>query len=396
MTENRDRLDALKGAKRIVIKIGSSLLVDPGRGIKESWLETLVEDIANLHQHGKQILIVSSGAIALGRKVLDLPKRPLKLDESQAAAAVGQIELGRAWSKALSMQDMVPGQILLTLNDTEGRASRRSYLNARDTIERLLSFGAVPVINENDTIATSEIRYGDNDRLAARVATMLGADLLVLLSDIDGLYTAPPGTGKQVDFIHHVETITPAIEAMAGSAGSELSRGGMVTKIEAGKICTRAGTAMIIASGKREHPIAAIKNGEQHSYFKARQIKAGARKAWIAGQLDTSGNIVVDDGAARALKRGKSLLPAGVINVSGSFSRGDAITILASDNSILGHGLIGYDCDETDLIKGAQSDELQSLLGYAGRPALVHRDDMALVDNSPEANETTESSQNAR
>ena len=289
------------------------------------------------------------------------------------------------------MQNLVPGQILLTLNDTEGRASRRSYLNARDTIERLLSFGAVPVINENDTIATSEIRYGDNDRLAARVATMLGADLLVLLSDIDGLYTAPPGSSDTAEFIAEVDSITPDIEAMAGSAGSELSRGGMVTKIEAGKIATRAGTAMIIASGKRDHPIAAISSGERHTYFKARSIKAGARKAWIAGQLEAGGSIIVDDGAAKALKRGKSLLPAGVTAVSGTFSRGDAIAIRSLDNQLLGHGLIAYDCVEADLIKGAQSDELQSLLGYAGRPALVHRDDMALVDTIAEINETTES-----
>ena len=378
-------------SKRIVIKIGSSLLVDPTSGIREQWLDSLVEDIADLHGKGAQILLVSSGAIALGRNVLSLPKRPLKLDESQAAAAVGQIELGRAWSKALSMQNLVPGQILLTLNDTEGRASRRSYLNARDTIERLLSFGTVPVINENDTIATSEIRYGDNDRLAARVATMLGADLLVLLSDIDGLYTAPPGTGKNAEFIAEVDNITPTIEAMAGSAGSELSRGGMVTKIEAGKIATRAGTAMIIASGKRDHPIAAIADGKQHTYFKAKSIKAGARKAWIAGQLEASGSITVDDGAANALKRGKSLLPAGVTAVTGSFSRGDAIAILATDNQLLGHGLIAYDCVEADLIKGARSDELESLLGYAGRPALVHRDDMALVDVNAEINQTIES-----
>lgn len=390
MTDFEVQTDQLAGARRIVIKIGSSLLVDSGRGIKKQWLDSLVEDIAALRANGNQVLLVSSGAIALGRNVLNLPGRPLKLDENQAAAAVGQIELGRAWSQALSQHNLVTGQILLTLNDTEGKAGRRSYLNARDTIERLLTFGAVPVINENDTVATSEIRYGDNDRLAARVATMLGADLMVLLSDIDGLYTAPPGTGRKADFIARIDSITPAIEAMAGSAGSELSRGGMVTKIEAGKIVTRAGTAMIIASGKRDHPIAAIRAGESHTFFKAKPVKAGARKAWIAGQLETAGNITVDQGAANALKRGKSLLPAGVVAVSGSFSRGDAIAIRNQQGTVLGHGLIAYDSTEADLIKGARSDALESLLGYTGRPALIHRDDMALVETDAKLDEILE------
>ena len=225
---------ALKNSRRIVIKIGSALLVDPDRGIKESWLNSLVEDVALLQKNDARVLLVSSGAIALGRKVLNMPRRVLKLDENQAAAAVGQIELSRAWAEALAKHDFIPGQILLTLHDTEGSAGRRSYLNARDTIERLLSLNAIPVVNENDTTATSEIRYGDNDRLAARVATMIGADLLILLSDIDGLYSAPPLENTNAEFIHTVEEITPAIEAMAGSAGSELSRGGMVTKIGSG------------------------------------------------------------------------------------------------------------------------------------------------------------------
>ncbi|MGI9356625.1 MAG: glutamate 5-kinase, partial [Rhizobiaceae bacterium] len=236
--------ELLQGRRRIVVKVGSALLVDLASGVRQAWLESLIQDLAVLTQGGAQVLLVSSGAISLGRKLLDLPNRPLKLDESQAAAAVGQIELGRAWSQALGKYDLVAGQILLTLNDTEGRAGRRSYLNARDTIERLLGFGAVPVINENDTIATSEIRYGDNDRLAARVATMMNADLLVLLSDVDGLYSAPPVQNPDAEFIAHVGAITPQIEAVAGSAGSALSRGGMVTKIEAAKIATTSGTAM--------------------------------------------------------------------------------------------------------------------------------------------------------
>ena len=369
---------ALKNSRRIVIKVGSALLVDPDRGIKKSWLNSLVEDVALLQKNGARVLLVSSGAIALGRKVLNMPRRVLKLDENQAAAAVGQIELSRAWAEALAKHNFIPGQILLTLHDTEGSAGRRSYLNARDTIERLLSLNAIPVINENDTTATSEIRYGDNDRLAARVATMIGADLLILLSDIDGLYSAPPLENTRAEFIHTVEEITPAIEAMAGSAGSELSRGGMVTKIEAGKITTRAGTNMVIASGKRNNPVSAIQNGERCTFFKAQTIKGGARKTWIAGQLKTVGSITVDKGAAGALQRGKSLLPAGVTKIKGSFLRGDTVTILGPDGNVLGQGLIAYDSIEADLIKGKQSTHLEEILGYSGRHALIHIDDMAL------------------
>lgn len=365
--------------KRIVIKIGSALLVDARSGVRQEWLDSLVADVAGLHHDGVQILLVSSGAIALGRNILNLPPRSLKLDENQAAAAVGQIELGRAWSQALSKRDIVSGQILLTLNDTEGSAGRRSYLNARDTMERLLNLNAIPVINENDTIATSEIRYGDNDRLAARVATMMKADMLVLLSDIDGLYTKPPAQNADAEFISQVDSITPEIEAMAGSAGSELSRGGMVTKIEAGKIATQAGTAMIIASGKRKHPIAAISFGEKHTRFSAASNKSGARKTWIAGQLDTVGTITVDGGAARALQSGKSLLPAGVKSVSGTFVRGDPVIIEDDNHKVIGHGLAGYNSKEAAKIIGAKTENLEELLGYPGRPALIHRDDMALV-----------------
>ncbi|MEE9313494.1 MAG: glutamate 5-kinase [Rhizobiaceae bacterium] len=371
--------NVLQDSKRIVIKIGSALLVDTQNGLKEAWLSSLVEDIAVLRKRGAQVLLVSSGAIALGRNVLGLSNRPLKLDESQAAAAVGQIELGRAWSEALSKHQIISGQILLTLNDTEGSAGRRGYLNARDTIERLLSLDTIPVINENDTIATSEIRYGDNDRLAARVATMMGADLLILLSDIDGLYTAPPLENPNATIINTVPDITPEIEAMAGSAGSELSSGGMVTKIEAGKISTRAGTTMIIASGKRDNPITAISRGDPHTTFTAHAIKSGARKTWISGQLETTGSIIVDEGAAHALQRGKSLLATGVTAVEGVFERGDAISILNLDGSLLGRGLTAYGSKEANLIKGVHSDHQKDILGYAGRNALIHRDDMALV-----------------
>ncbi len=373
-----DCAQSIRQASTVVVKIGSALLVDPEIGVRHAWLDSLARDIADLTKQGTQVLLVSSGAIALGRNVLQLPKRPLKLDESQAAAAVGQIELGRAWSQALGRHNLVAGQILLTLHDTEGSAGRRSYLNARDTIERLLRLHAVPVVNENDTTATSEIRYGDNDRLAARVATMMGADLLILLSDIDGLYSAPPSEDKKAQFIETVTTITPEIEAMAGSAGSELSRGGMVTKIEAGKIANHAGTAMIIASGKRDHPVAALKNGERATLFKAQPVQGKARKTWIAGQLETAGCVRLDEGASRALQSGKSLLPAGVTSIHGTFQRGDAVTIEDPNGVLLGRGLIAYDAAEAKKIMGRKSKELIDLLGYSGRTALIHRNDMAL------------------
>ncbi|MDD9908890.1 MAG: glutamate 5-kinase [Ahrensia sp.] len=368
----------LQGDHRVVVKVGSALLVDRKDGIRQQWLASLASDLAALADTGTQLLLVSSGAIALGRKLLDLPERSLKLDESQAAAAVGQIALGRAWSEALDKHGLVAGQVLLTLHDTEGRGGRRRYLNARDTLERLIGLRALPVINENDTIATSEIRYGDNDRLAARVATMANADLLVLLSDVDGLYDAPPATNANARFIEHVPRITPQIEAMAGSAASTRSRGGMVTKIEAGKIATASGTAMVIASGTRSHPIRALLDGERASWFDAQKITESARKTWIAGQLETVGRIILDAGAVAALRSGKSLLPAGVTQVEGRFSRGDAVTIAAPDGSALGHGLIGYNDTDARKIIGLRSDQWETALGYAGRPALIHRDDMAL------------------
>ena len=371
----------LSDHKRIVIKIGSALLVDPGTGLRRSWLESLIADLASHVETGGEAIIVSSGAIALGRTVLNLPKRALQLDENQAAAAVGQIALGRAYDQALAARDLVAGQILLTLSDTEGRDSRRSYLNARDTIEKLLSLNAVPIVNENDTVATSEIRYGDNDRLAARVATMMGADCLVLLSDIDGLYTAPPADNPAAKFVAAVPAITADIEAMAGNAGSELSRGGMVTKIEAGKIATAAGTAMVIASGKEDHPIAGLNADKRATWFAPREAKASARKKWIAGQLETAGAFVIDDGAAAALRRGKSLLPAGVFAVEGDFSRGDTVAIREKNGVVIGNGLAAYDSETAGLIAGCKSAEVTERLGYAGRTEMVHRDNMVLIQD---------------
>ncbi|NLS05821.1 glutamate 5-kinase [Rhizobium sp. P32RR-XVIII] len=362
--------------RRIVIKIGSALLVDRKTGLRKAWLDAMCADIAALKAKGADVLVVSSGAIALGRSVLDLPSGALKLEESQAAAAVGQISLARAWSESLSRDEIVAGQILLTLGDTE---ERRRYLNARATINQLLKIGAVPIINENDTVATSEIRYGDNDRLAARVATMTGADLLILLSDIDGLYTAPPHLDPDARFLETIAEITPEIEAMAGGAASELSRGGMRTKIDAGKIATTSGCAMIIASGKTDSPLSAMANGARSSWFAPSGTPVTARKTWIAGQLQPAGELHIDDGAVTALGAGKSLLPAGVRKVIGLFSRGDTVAIIGPSGREIARGLAGYDADEARQIVGRKSAEIEAILGYAGRAAMIHRDDMVMT-----------------
>ena len=371
------RLRSLSRVKRVVIKIGSALLVDRGSGIRKDWLDAISDDIAALKARGTDVLVVSSGAIALGRTVLDMPSGALKLEESQACAAVGQIALARHWSESLSRHQIVAGQVLLTLGDTE---ERRRYLNARATLNQLLKIGAVPIINENDTVATTEIRYGDNDRLAARVATMAGADLLVLLSDIDGLYTAPPHLDANALFLETIEEITPAIEAMAGGAASELSRGGMRTKIDAGKIATSAGCAMIIASGKTKNPLAGIENGARHSWFAPSKSPVTARKTWIAGQLQPAGTLQVDNGAEGALRSGKSLLPAGVRSVSGAFHRGDTVSIVTTEGREIARGLAGYDAEEARRICGRKSNEIVQILGYAGRAAMIHRDDLVMTE----------------
>ena len=371
------RLRSLSRVKRVVIKIGSALLVDRGSGIKKAWLDAICDDIAALKARGADVLVVSSGAIALGRTVLDMPSGALKLEESQACAAVGQIALARHWAESLSRHQTVAGQVLLTLGDTE---ERRRYLNARATLNQLLKIGAVPIINENDTVATTEIRYGDNDRLAARVATMAGADLLILLSDIDGLYTAPPHLDPDARFLDTIEEITPAIEAMAGGAASELSRGGMRTKIDAGKIATSAGCAMVIASGKTMNPLSAIENGARHSWFAASSSPVTARKTWIAGQLQPAGTLQVDNGAEGALRSGKSLLPAGVRTATGNFHRGDTVSIVNTEGREIARGLAGYDAEEARRICGRKSNEIEKILGYAGRAAMIHRDDLVMTE----------------
>src|SRR5712675_2993704 len=366
----------LKNFRRIVVKVGSSLLVDSDAGeVRASWLAALAADLARLHGEGRELLIVSSGAIALGRGRLKLPRGALKLEESQGAAAVGQIELARTWSAALDVHGITAGQILVTLGDTE---ERRRYLNARSTIAKLLEWRAVPVINENDTVATNEIRYGDNDRLAARVATMVSADLLVLLSDVDGLYDAPPARNATAKLIPVVDRITPEIEAMAGAAPSELSRGGMQTKIEAAKIAPTAGTHMVIGSGRVDHPLRAIASAAPSTWFLTPGNPVTSRKKWIAGSLEPKGTLTIDAGAVAALRRGNSLLPVGVIRVEGQFARGDAVIVRGPDGAEIGRGLVAYDAPDANKVKGRPSSYILLFLGIEGRAEMIHRDDLAL------------------
>ncbi len=372
----RPALPQLAQFRRIMIKVGSSLLVDPQQGaVKRDWLATLAGDMAGLHQDGADVLVVSSGAVALGRSVLGLPKGSLKLEDSQAAAAVGQIALARTWAEALGNCGLTAGQILVTFADTE---ERRRYLNARATIERLLDMRAIPVINENDTVATAEIRYGDNDRLAARVATMASADLLILLSDVAGLYSAPPADNPDAELIPAVARITPEIEAMAGGAASLLSRGGMRTKIEAGKIATTGGTHMVIADGRVPHPVSRIKDGAPCTWFLTGSNPITARKKWIAGSLEARGALTIDQGAIDAIQSGKSLLPAGVKKIEGTFARGDCVLIRDANGGEVGRGLVNYDADDALKIAGRNSRDIEALLGMPGRAAIIHRDDMVL------------------
>ncbi len=369
--------EVLDKARRVVIKIGSSLLVESGTGeLHKRWLASLVADIAALKRAGKDVIVVSSGAVALGRPELGLKRRSQKLEESQAAAAVGQIRLAHAYQEALAAHGLTVAQVLITIDDTE---ERRRYLNARATLETLLGMGVVPVINENDTVATAEIRFGDNDRLAARVAVMAGADLLVLLSDIDGLYTADPGLDDSAEHIPVVDDITPMIEAMAGRArDGGPGSGGMITKVAAAKIAVGGGCNMLIASGRIDNPVSAISDGARSTLFKATATPKVARKKWIAGLLQPAGSLIVDAGAVDALRRGKSLLPAGITAVEGAFERGDAVRIAGPDGVALGRGLVAYSADDARAIKGARSQDIEGILGFAGRDVMIHRDDLVL------------------
>ena len=364
-------------ARRVVVKVGSALLVDGEKGrLNRTWLESFAADIAHLRRRGQEVILVSSGAIALGRRHLGLSAGPLKLEESQAAAAVGQIRLAHAYKELLEAHEITVAQILLTLGDTE---QRRRYLNARGTLQTLLSLGAVPVINENDTVATAEIRYGDNDRLAARVAQMTGADCLVLLSDIDGLYTANPHHNPEAELISRVLDITPAIEAMAGGTTSGVGTGGMQTKIAAAKIAVGAGCHLCISKGATQHPLKRIEEGARCTWFVPSSTPSAARKQWIAGTLRPAGAISVDEGAVRALLQGKSLLPAGVTRAVGRFDRGDTVSIVGPDSLEVARGICAYSDSDTARIMGRKSTEIENLLGFRGRDEIVHRDDLVLM-----------------
>ena len=366
----------LSAARRLIVKIGSALLVsEPSGRLRQRWLAALSEDVAALRAGGTEVAIVTSGAIAVGRNELGLDRRTLRLEEKQAAAAAGQIRLAHAWREALARHRLKVAQILLTPGDTE---ARRRHLNARNTVETLLRLGVVPVINENDSVATEEIRFGDNDRLAARVAQMISADTLVLLSDIDGLYSADPRRVKDAAFLEEVSEITPQIEAMAADAAPGLSSGGMVTKIAAAKIATRAGCRVVIADGRKTHSLSTVGIRGRCTVFLPHTTPITARKRWIAGAVTTAGTITVDDGAAGALRQGKSLLPAGVTAVDGAFERGDAVIVRSRDGRRIGSGLSAYSADDARLILGHKTREIEALLGYRGRDEMIHRDDLVL------------------
>ena len=366
----------MNDAKRVVVKIGSSLLVDPERRLRTEWLAALTADIADLRRDGREVLLVSSGAIALGRGDLGLNRGRLRLDKSQAAAAVGQIRLAHAYQEALAAHGLAVAQLLLTPSDTE---NRRRFLNARSTVSTLLRHGAVPVINENDTVATEEIRFGDNDRLAARVAQMVGADLLVLLSDVDGLYTGDPSANRDVDHIASVREITPEIEAMAGMTTTDYGKGGMATKLAAGRIALGAGCRMAITDGRRLNPLARLAEGARATWFLPKSSPGRAYKEWIRAGLETDGRLRVDAGAAAALGRGASLLPAGVAEVRGTFGRGDAVIVEDTRGCEIARGLAAYGAEEARLIAGRNSRDIEAILGYRGRMEMIHRDDLVLT-----------------
>ena len=373
----------LARARRVVVKVGSALLVDAATGrLNRVWLESLAEDLKLLRRRGQQLIVVSSGAIALGRRHLGLPAGSLRLAEKQAAAAVGQIRLAHAYKEMLETEGMSVAQMLLTLEDSE---QRTRYLNARATLEALLALGAIPVVNENDTVATAEIRYGDNDRLAARVAQMASADCLVLLSDVDGLYTADPNRDPGAAFIERVLQITPEIEAMAGRSASDVGSGGMATKIAAAKIAIGAGCHMCIAAGQHAHPLRRIESGERCTWFVPASTPVAARKQWIAGTLRPAGAIHIDAGALDALRAGRSLLPAGITGTLGRFESGDTVSVLSADGVEVARGIAAYSDADAARIMGRRSSEIEALLGFRGRDEMIHRDDLVILNTEARA-----------
>ena len=369
---------ALSDYRRLVIKVGSSLLVDESGRLNRYWLETLADDISYLQEHDHETLIVSSGAIAIGSALLGINKRRARLEDLQAAAAAGQVQLVHAYQEVLGAHGIRAAQILLTPEDTE---NRRRFLNARGTLARLLERSVVPVINENDTVATEEIRYGDNDRLAARVAQLVMADALILLSDVDGFYTADPGADPTAELIPEVTVITAEMVAAAGETRSDIGSGGMATKVQAARIATHAGCSTIIASGRIDFPLHALAATGRGTVFRAEGTPAAARKQWLAGVLEVRGELHVDHGAAQALRHGKSLLPVGIVDVIGNFRRGDVVTVLAPDGIELGRGLAEYANTDALRLLGCQSEEIEAKLGYRGRSVMIHRDEMVLFDN---------------
>ena len=369
---------ALTNYRRLVIKVGSSLLVDDSGDLNRNWLEKLADDVAGLATNGHEILIVSSGAIAIGSSVLGINKQRARLEELQAAAAAGQVQLVHAYQEALRRHKIAAAQVLLTPGDTE---DRRRFLNARRTLGKLIERSVVPVINENDTVATEEIRYGDNDRLAARIAQLVMADALILLSDVDGLYSADPGSNADAVHIAEVSTIDSDVTAMAGETRSDIGTGGMATKVQAASIATHAGCSTIIASGVIDNPLQALNDGARCTVFRASATPAAARKQWLAGVLEVRGELHIDDGAVQALREGGSLLPVGLVSVSGDFSRGDVVTLTDAAGNDIGRGLAEYSNVEAQRLLGIRSEKIESILGYGGRATMVHRNELVLFDN---------------
>jgi len=368
----------LKEHRRLVIKVGSSLLIGDDGHVHRRWLEGLADDLAMLQQQGHEVVVVSSGSIAIGSTVLGINKRRARLEDLQAAAAAGQVQLVHAYQAALGEHDIAAAQVLLTPGDTE---NRRRFLNARGTLARLLDRAVIPIVNENDTVATEEIRYGDNDRLAARVAQLVMADALVLLSDVDGLYSADPGKNPDAEHIPEVHAVTEEILGIAGETHSDIGSGGMATKVQAARIATHAGCSTVVASGAIERPISALAAGGKCTVFRAEGTPAAARKQWLAGVLEVRGELRLDDGAARALTAGNSLLPVGVVEVVGNFRRGDVVTLVDGNGNELGRGLAEYSSDDAGLLAGCQSEHIEERLGYRGRSVMIHRDELVLFGN---------------